>query len=99
MKKILITAIIAISAHSFAYALSHNAKVGMTGVESNGQIYVNTATNPNKCLNGGIYFQNLETTKQVLAVALSAKSNNREVRVDYTKNAQNICLGYAIYEI
>lgn len=94
------------SAWVFAATVQNDISIGVFGSEANGrQVYVGVSPNPNNCLNGGVYFQQLGYGGQfrpaglanIIALAAAAKIADRKIRMDYNISADRYCFGEAIY--
>jgi hypothetical protein len=72
-----------------------HTNVTVAGVKPGGRVAMGMSTNPQGCWAGAVYFEvNGGITKQVLAVAMTARVSGVPVRVQYTKNpSDSICTG------
>jgi ABC-type uncharacterized transport system ATPase subunit len=91
----------ALSLSSVAYAVSQNGiHLHLVGTEGNGkQAYIGIVENPSQCAYGGVYFTVPSEVSKTLAVAMTAKTLGKTVRIDFNQpgGVGTLCFGYGIY--
>jgi hypothetical protein len=84
---------------SASHALyQYNVTPTIIGSGTDGSVFIGLDINTNNCLWSGVSFAAAGNAKAIMAVALTAKASNRQVRIDFDRNATTgACNGTAVY--
>lgn len=84
---------------SASHALyQYNVSPTIVGSGADNSVFIGLDINTNNCLYSGVNFPATNNPKAMMAVVLTAKATNRQIRIDFDKNATTgACTGTAVY--